>query len=144
MILASIMALISIPITATLASLVIFPVASLEKRLQWQDKSMEQWRKMGVVCPGERVPGISFLFGLINTTVNKTAAMLGAATIFHFLGHSMPVWFVLLAGGLVILLDLGRIRRFLGNSGVWTELGYLCGDVIGVTSGALLAFHWIA
>jgi hypothetical protein len=64
MTLAFILALLSIPITATITSLAIFPVHVLGKRLQWQDKSIDRWREMGVLCPGERVPGISFLFGL--------------------------------------------------------------------------------
>ena len=143
MILATILALFSIPVTATIVSLVTMPLVVFEKRLQWAGKTVEEWREMGVLCPGERVPGFSFLFGLFHTAVSKTTAVLVAASIIHFFGHAMPVWFVLLAGGLMVLNDIKRIRRFLGNSGVWTEFGYLCGDIIGVTIGALLAFRWV-
>jgi hypothetical protein len=44
----------------------------------------------------------------------------------------MPIGFVFGAVALLLLNDVVRVRRFLGNSGVWTELGYAAGGLIGV------------
>jgi len=138
-----ILALVSIPITATLTSLFTLPVAAVGKRLQWGDKTREQWRDRGVLNPGERLRSVSFFYGFIVTSVNKTAALIVGAVIFAAFGQTMPIGFVIVAAALIVLHDLGRISRFLGNSGVWTELGYLFGDIAGVTTGTLVSFHWI-
>jgi hypothetical protein len=143
MILAFILALVSIPITATLTSLFTLPVAAVGKRLQWRNKTMEEWRGRGVLSPGERLRSVSIFFGFIATSVTKTAALIVAAFIFSAFGRTMPIGFVVVAAGLIVLQDVGRISRFLGNSGVWTELGYLFGDIAGATIGTLVAFHWI-
>ncbi len=143
MILPFTLALVSIPITASFTSLFTLPVAAVGKRLQWGDKTKEQWRNRGVLNPGERLRSVSIFFGFIATTITKAAALIAAALIFAAFGRTMPIGFVIVAAALILLHDVGRISRFLGNSGVWTELGYLLGDVAGVTAGTLVSFHWI-
>jgi len=141
--LAWILALVSFPLTNAIVFVLMVPFDRVESALQQGGKSAEEWRALGVLCPGERVAWLSFVFGVIRTAISKTVAVLVAAHIFHLFGHAMPLLLVLLVAALAVLRDVARIIRFLGNSGVWTECGYLLGDLVGMTIGAVLALRYI-
>ena len=126
-----IFALASIPITATiLGFFTLFLLATIEKRIQWGKKSSNEWQQLGVENPGERLPLISIIFSTIDNTVTKTFALLVAQFIFHYFTTQMPVSFIILCGLIFIIHDGARIKRFIGSHGIWTEIGYLLGDLI--------------
>jgi hypothetical protein len=102
------------------------------KKLQWAGKSLEQWHAVGVETPGERLPVVSFATGVVSTTVTRFLGFWAAGRVFAWRGTEMPIGFVFGAVALLLLNDVVRVRRFLGNSGVWTELGYAAGGLIGV------------
>jgi hypothetical protein len=145
LIFAFIIALISIPITATLAIILPSPLFhGIEHRLQWQNRSVEEWESMGIMCPGGRLPAVAFFFGAIDTTIGKAVSLLVAAMVFSFVKQTMPILFVAVAGLLLLLHDLSRVLAFRGDPWVWKEAGFMAGDVVGVTTGTILAILWIA
>jgi hypothetical protein len=145
MILAFIVALISIPITATLVAILTLPLLhGIEYRLQWQNRSVEEWESMGVMCPGGRLPAIALAFGAIDTAISKSAALLVAALLFSLLKQRMPMLFVAVAWIIMLHQDFCRILAFRGDPWVWKEVGFLIGDIMGVTIGTVLALLWIA
>jgi len=125
-----ILALISFPVTASIASFLFYP-SLLERRIQWRGKTVEYWAKKGVYSPGERLPFVSFIFGVLGTTISKICALFGAGMIFHWAGETMPSLFIILVFVINAYHDLARINRFNGNSGVHTEKGYFVGDLVG-------------
>ncbi len=124
-------------ITIFLASAIISPLLHLllipiEVAIQTGKKSPDGRYKLGAGTPGERLPYISFLFGLINYTVAKTSAFFIAQRVFDSFEQEISLFFVLLCGLIFIIHDLGRINGFLGTSGVWKETGYFLGDLTSV------------
>jgi hypothetical protein len=134
------LALVSIPITKSLSIIFYLPFLKIERLIQWQGKSVEEWRDLGIDSPGERLLAVSFISGVIGTTISATAAILAAALIFRVFHRSMPFGFLIVTGFLMVFHDVGRVRRFHACAYRWTEIGYLVGDVIGMMIGALLAF----
>jgi hypothetical protein len=144
-IIAFVIALLSLPVTVVTATfLVSLPLVLIEKEIQWQNKSEEKWRDMGVEVPSERLPLVSLLFGALDNIVGKTAALVVAALIFALFRQTMPILFVIVILVPLLYHDFSRIVLFIGSSGLWTEVGYLVGDIFGVMLGAVLGFHWIA
>lgn len=133
------LALIAIPIMATLAVVLTLPIHAIEKKIQWAGKSPAEWKALNVETPGERLRSISFVFALLCTTVTRAAGIASAGLVFHWRGTDMPVAFLGAAGLLFFLNDAGRVYRFIGNSGVWTELGYGAGGFVGLGLGFLIA-----
>ncbi|MBT3186070.1 MAG: hypothetical protein HN343_00460 [Candidatus Thioglobus sp.] len=125
-----ILALISFPVTAIIASFLLHP-SLLERQIQWRGKTLEYWAKKGVYLPGERLPFVSFIFGVLNTTISKICALFGAGVIFHWAGETIPILFIYLVFVINMYSDINRIAMFNGNSGVHKERGYLVGDLIG-------------
>ena len=111
------------------------PVHAIDKKLQWAGKSPEQWKSVGVESPTERLRAVSFATGLVCTVITRLVGFWAAGRVFIWRGTEMPIGFIVVAGAVLLLNDGARVARFLGNSGVWTELGYAAG---GLTAVALL------
>lgn len=135
------LAVIAIPIAATIASVLTLPLHALEKRLQWAGRSLEEWRSMNVDSPGERLRALSFLVAGLCTTVTRAVAFFSAGAVFHWRGTEMPFGFVIVTGFFLLLNDALRVVRFIGNSGVWTEMGYGAGGLLGLGLGLFLVRH---
>jgi hypothetical protein len=114
------------------------PIHALDKWLQWAGKSAEEWQAHGVDNPGERLRAVSVACGLLSTMVTRLIAVWVAGRVFEWRGTVMPLGFIVAAGALIFVNDVVRIRRFLGNSGIWTELGYAAGGILGLT---LYVYH---
>jgi len=112
-----------------LANVLTLPVHALEKRLQWAGKSPEQWRALGIESPAERLPFVSFCTGLLSTVITRLAGFLVASQVFEWRGQDMPVGFIVAVGAILLVNDGARVARFVGNSGIWTELGYAAGGL---------------
>lgn len=135
------LALIAIPIAATIASVLTLPLHALEKRLQWAGRSLDEWRSLNVESPGERLRALSFFIAALSTSVARGIAIFSAGAVFHWRGTDMPFWFIIVAGFFLLLNDGLRVVRFLGNSGVWTEMGYGAGGLLGLVLGFLFDRH---
>ena len=134
------LALISLPLVASIAGVITaLTLGPLEIRLQSvASKDALQSRNSEL---GER-PVISFSFGVFHTTFSKAVATFTAAGIFHLFNSTLSPLFLIVALSLFVVHDLGRICRFLGNPGVWSELGYLVGDLAGVFLGMIAGRLW--
>ena len=108
------------------------PVHAIDKKLQWAGKSPEQWQSVGVESPAERLRAVSFGTGLVCTVITRLVGFWAASRVFMWRGTEMPVGFIVVAGAILLLNDGGRVVRFLGNPGVWTELGYTVGGLAAV------------
>ncbi len=131
--LAFILALITIFLASAIISFLLhLLLMPIEVSIQVGKKSPDGRYKLGKEMPGERLPYISVLFGLINYTVAKTSSFFIAQRVFDSFEQEMSLFFVLLCGLIFIIHDLGRINGFLRTSGVWKETGYFLGDLTSV------------
>ena len=128
-----ILALVSLPISSTFVGFILLLLLGpIEKSIQWGKKSAKEWKQLGVENPGERLAFVSVLFSVIDNTISRTSALLVAQSIFHYFADRITVPFIILYALIFVIHDIARIKRFTRNSGIWTEIGYLLGDVISV------------
>ena len=132
------LAFVVIPIASTIAEVLTLPLHAVNKKLQWSSKSMAEWRSLNVESPGERLAALSFVIGMLCTTLTRSVAIVAAGAVFHWRGTDMPLSFLGVAGVLLFVNDALRVHRFLGNPGVWTEMGYGAGGLLGLGLGFLI------
>ncbi len=108
------------------------PMHAINKKLQRAGKSPEQWQVLGIESPAEKLPAVSFASGLVCTTITRLVGFWAAGHVFDWRGAEMPLGFIVGAGALLLRNDGARVMRLLGNSGLWTELGYAAGGLVGV------------
>jgi len=126
------LALVTFFVVEFVSNVLTLPIAALDKWLQWAGKSAEEWQAQGVTNPGERLPLVSAVCGILSTLVTRLTAIWAAGWPFGWRSTTMPLAFILAVGAIFLLNDAIRVRRFVGNSGIWTELGYAAGGMLGL------------
>ncbi|MFA6537666.1 MAG: hypothetical protein WCT18_04710 [Patescibacteria group bacterium] len=125
---AYILAIISIPITATILSCISLLLTKIESVFLERQLRIS---KKGIGFALKRIWLISMFVGAVDTTITKTGAFFVARNVFGYFSQQMTVTFVILYATVFIVMDLARIKKFKNNEGIWTEIGYLFGDIIG-------------
>jgi len=138
------LALIALPAAAIIAEVLTVPFHLINKKFQWAGRSAEDWRAQSVESPGERLPALSFVLGGLCTTVTRSVGIFAAGSVFHWRGAEMPLVFLIVVGVLLLVNDVFRVLRFVGSSGVWTELGYGAGGLAGLGLGFFLVITYLS
>ena len=121
-----------------LASVATFLLVFIEKPIQWGGKDLAEWKALGVEAPGERLPALSFLSGMIGTTITRGFAYVAGAWVFVVRNADPSIIPMVLYALFFLPMDLARIRVFSGNSGQPKEIGYFCGSIV-----AFALFLWM-
>ncbi len=126
-----ILAMISIPISSTILGFItLLLFGPINSKIQIGKKTLEEL--LLLENPGERLPFVSLIFSTIVNVLTKTGAFFIAQYIYQYYSSQMPVYFVIICGLMFIIHDFSRIGRFKGSSGLWTEIGYLLGDLFSI------------
>jgi len=113
---AYILAIISIPITATILSCISFLLANIESVFLERQLRIS---KKGIGFALKRIWLISMFVGAVDTTITKTGAFFVARNVFGYFSQQMTVTFVILYATVFIVMDLARIK----NSRTMREYG---------------------
>lgn len=123
---------LGIGIGALVGSIFSWVFVIIEKPIQWGGKSAQEWNNLGVGNPGERLTIVSFIFGLLSTTLSRFIAYMSGLLVFIWREEELSVIPMLIVAAILLVKDYDRVRKFQGNSGQPTEIGYLVGGLVGL------------
>lgn len=110
--------------------IVCFPLLIFERIIQWGRNSDEEWRSLGIDCPGERLPGVSLFFGFLTQTISDGILYYLCLLIlrkYNIYSSFIPFAFYAIGS---LINHSQRIIRFTNNTGQPKEIGYFCGTII--------------
>jgi hypothetical protein len=102
----------------------------IEKPIQWGGRNLDEWKAMGIECPGERLPGVAFFFGLLSTTLTRGLMYMVGTWVFIARGPQPSIIPMLIFGFLLSINDCNRIKKAWGSAAVHKEAGYFWGGIV--------------